>query len=172
MSKDRFLPLPPYLRFLLNVPSVANAEITSQETLMSPGKDKKKNKKKDVETQNTDPEPPKDPQTNLPLDVLAQLLDLAKEVDKTLPKDKRTFEENKPTTIEVKVEEKDNKPPVIEYKVGEQGTFLGELEESSKILQKLKQAMEMLEYFESKGLTDEAKKIRKDIKEFKKRNNL
>jgi|TARA_A100000171_G_C2124743_1_gene142834 hypothetical protein len=172
MSKDRFLPLPPYLRLLFNVPSVANAEISSQTTLMSSEKDKKKNKKKDVEPRNTDPEPPKDPQTNLPLDILSQLLDIAKEVDKTLPEDKRTFEENKPTTIEVKVEEKDNKAPVIEYKVGEQGTFLGELEESNELLQKLKEAMDMLEYFESKGLTDEAKKIKKDIKEFKKRNNL
>ena len=44
-DSKRFLPLPPYLRLLLDVPSVANAEIGSQTTIMAMGnkdKDKKK----------------------------------------------------------------------------------------------------------------------------------
>ena len=48
MAEKRILPLPPYLRFLLDVPSVANAEITSQETLMALEKNKDKKDKKKV----------------------------------------------------------------------------------------------------------------------------
>ena len=46
MAEKRILPLPPYLRFLLDVPSVANAEITSQETLMALEKDMDQEAKK------------------------------------------------------------------------------------------------------------------------------
>jgi hypothetical protein len=70
MAEKRILPLPPYLRFLLDVPSVANAEITSQETLMALDKDKDKKDKKKVpgnkdQGPETPSEPPEDPRDDM-----------------------------------------------------------------------------------------------------------
>ena len=105
MAEKRILPLPPYLRFLLDVPSVANAEITSQETLMALDKNKDKKDKKKVpgnkdqgpETPSEPPEDPRDPMTGLPYDILGELFDIAKEIEK---------KSGTPKTTEIKVEEK------------------------------------------------------------------
>lgn len=115
MAEKRILPLPPYLRFLLDVPSVANAEITSQETLMALEKDKDKKDKKKVpgdkdqgpETPSEPPEDPREPMTGLPYDILGDLFDLAKDVSKMSSGD-----EDKKKTLEVGVEVKDRKPVV------------------------------------------------------------
>ena len=110
--KDKILPLPPYLRFLLNVPSVANAEITSQETLMATGNKDKEDKKKVKESGDTklgptpEPEPPRHPTTGLPFDILGELYDIAKEIEK---------KSETPKTTEIKVEEK--KPYIVSYTV-------------------------------------------------------
>lgn len=172
MAEKRFLPLPPFLRFLFDVPSVANAEITSQETLMALEKDKNKkkvsgNKDQEPETPSKPPEDPREPLTGLPYDILGELFDLAKEVDKTLPK-----EDKKTTEIEVEVKEEEGKTPEIKYTVGEQGSFMEELERSFELNKKVKDAEAMLEYFESRGMDQEAKKLRREINEFKKKNNI
>lgn len=118
-DSKRFLPLPPYLRFLLDVPSVANAEIGSQTTIMAMGnkdKDKKeedekakKVEKKTDDTPSPNPEPPRDPMTNLPFDILGELFDIAKQVEK----ESGTGEVEE--KVEVKVEEK--KPYTVSYTV-------------------------------------------------------
>ena len=79
MAEKRILPLPPYLRFLLDVPSVANAEITSQETLMALEKDKDKKDKKKVpgnkdQGPETPSEPPEDPNDGSTLADFAQFM--------------------------------------------------------------------------------------------------
>lgn len=117
MAEKRILPLPPYLRFLFDVPSVANAEITSQETLMALEKDKDKKNKKKVpgdkdqgpEIPSEPPEDPREPLTGLPYDILGELFDLAKEVDKTLPKEDKK-------TVEIQVEEK-KEPKTVTYTI-------------------------------------------------------
>ena len=119
MAEKRILPLPPYLRFLLDVPSVANAEITSQETLMALEKDKDKKDKKKVpgnkdqgpETPSEPPEDPREPMTGLPYDILGELFDLAKDVSKMSSGD-----EDKKKTVEVQVEEK-KEPKTVTYTI-------------------------------------------------------
>lgn len=213
-DSKRFLPLPPYLRFLLDVPSVANAEIGSQTTIMAMG-NKDKDKKKVVEKQesgNSDQEPPEDEGSNILLDFAQFMNQLRKEsgyqpteedrskyaksilervqedlriMESQNPEEykrieeelKRTpgmfsYEGEKPTEIKVEVKEEKGKVPEISYEVGEQGSFLEELEKSSEIMQKVKDAMKMLEYFESRNMDQEAKKLRKEINEFKKKNNI
>lgn len=117
MAEKRILPLPPYLRFLFDVPSVANAEITSQETLMALEKDKDKKTKNKVpgdkdqgpETPSEPPEDPREPMTGLPYDILGELFDIAKEVDKTFPKEDKK-------TVEIQVEEK-KEPKTVTYTI-------------------------------------------------------
>ena len=117
MAEKRILPLPPYLRFLFDVPSVANAEITSQETLMALEKDKDKKSKNKVpgdkdqgpETPSEPPEDPREPMTGLPYDILGELFDIAKEVDKTFPKEDKK-------TVEIQVEEK-KEPKTVTYTI-------------------------------------------------------
>lgn len=278
MADKRILPLPPYLRFLLDVPSVANAEIGSQTTIMAMGnkdKDKKeedeqvkKVEKKKDDIPSSNPEPPRDPITNLPFDILGELFDIAKQVEK----ESGTGEVKE--KVEVKVEEK--KPYTVSYTMSgkpitdvdlanemsklstaelnkqrrdynnafnsptsafspqrwknalnnvpempqdltmrdliskkwnnkldmntrrmylaharldaineelakregydpsilEQGSFEDILVESSENMKKLKDAMEQLEYFESRNMDQEAKKLRKEINDFKKKNNI
>jgi hypothetical protein len=137
MAEKRILPLPPYLRFLLDVPSVANAEITSQETLMALDKDKDKKDKKKVpgnkdqgpETPSEPPEDPREPMTGLPYDILGELFDIAKDVSKMSSDD-----EEKTKTLEVGVEVEDRKPVTITYTAdGKAVTNLDLLEEVKKI---------------------------------------
>lgn len=137
MAEKRILPLPPYLRFLLDVPSVANAEITSQETLMALDKDKDKKDKKKVpgnkdqgpETPSEPPEDPREPLTGLPYDILGELFDIAKDVSKMSSGD-----EEKTKTLEVGVEVEDRKPVTVTYTAdGKAVTNLDLLEEVKKI---------------------------------------
>ena len=119
MADKRILPLPPYLRLLLDVPSVANAEIGSQTTIMAMGNKDKDKKEEDEKTKKVEkkvddtpsptPEPPRDPITNLPFDILGELFDIAKQVEKESGTGK--VEEK----VEVKVEEK--KPYTVSYTV-------------------------------------------------------
>ena len=118
MAEKRILPLPPYLRFLFDVPSVANAEITSQETLMALDKNKDKKDKKKVpgnkdqgpETPSEPPEDPREPMTGLPYDILGELFNIAKDVSKTSSGD----EDKK--TVEIQVEEK-KEPKTVTYTI-------------------------------------------------------
>lgn len=119
MAEKRILPLPPFLRFLFDVPSVANAEITSQETLMALDKDKDKKTKEKVsgnkdqgpETPSEPPEGPKEPMTGLPYDILGELFDIAKDVSKMSSGD-----EEKTKTVEIQVEEK-KEPRTVTYTI-------------------------------------------------------
>jgi hypothetical protein len=218
MAEKRILPLPPYLRFLLDVPSVANAEITSQETLMALDKDKDKKDKKKVpgnkdQGPETPSEPPEDPNDGSTLADFAQFMNqlrkesgyepteddkskYAKSILERVQEDiklmesqnpeeykkiveelKRTpgnfsYEEPKTTEIEVEVKEEEGKVPEIKYTVGEQGSFMDELERSYELNKKVKDAEAMLEYFESRNMDQEAKKMRKEINEFKIKNNI
>jgi len=218
MAEKRILPLPPYLRFLFDVPSIANAEITSQETLMALDKDKDKKTKKKVpgdkdQGPETPSEPPKDPDDGSSLADFAQFMDrlrkesgyepteadqskYAKSILERVQEDIRlmesqnpeeynriveelkrtpgtfTYEEPKTTEIEVEVKEEEGKAPEIKYTVGEQGSFMDELERSFELNKKVKDAEAMLEYFESRNMDQEAKKLRKEINEFKKKNNI
>ena len=218
MAEKRILPLPPYLRFLFDVPSVANAEITSQETLMALEKDKDKKTKDKVPGDNnqgpeTPSEPPKDPDDGSSLADFAQFMDqlrkesgyepteadqskYAKSILERVQEDIRlmesqnpeeykriveelkrtkgnfTYEEPKTTEIEVEVSEKEGKVPEIKYTVGEQGSFMDELERSYELNKKIKDAEAMLEYFESRNMDQEANKLRKEINEFRIKNNI
>tara|TARA_Y100000114_G_scaffold61933_1_gene56783 strand:+ start:4479 stop:5321 length:843 start_codon:yes stop_codon:yes gene_type:complete len=119
MAEKRILPLPPFLRFLFDVPSVANAEITSQATLMALDKFKDKDKKtkekvsgikdQEPETPSEPPEGPKEPMTGLPYDILGELFDIAKDVSKMSSGD-----EEKTKTVEIQVEEK-KEPITVTY---------------------------------------------------------
>jgi len=318
-DSKRFLPLPPYLRLLLDVPSVANAEIGSQTTIMAMG-NKDKDKKKVVEKQesgNSNQEPPDDddgkfsslvdfldwmdslrqkskkegfdfdketktiePRTNLPYGTLSEMERVAREqnmwneIEKVV--EETTQEKPKPVEIEEELEVEVKKPYTVSYNVDgkpitdvdlanevsklstaelnkqrreyfnafnsptswaspqrwktalanvkempqdltirdliskkwnskldintrrmhlaharldainkelakredydpstlEQGSFEDILVESSENMKKLKDAMEQLEYYKSRGIDDEAKKLEKSIAEFKKKNNI
>jgi hypothetical protein len=56
--------------------------------------------------------------------------------------------------------------------VGEQGSFMEELERSYELNKKVKDAEAMLEYFESRNMDQEADELRKEINEFKIKNNI